>query len=1245
MLNSKRTVVAVATLLLVLFGALPPAVAQTDRGTITGTVLDPTGAVIVAAKVTATNTATKATTETATTTSGNFTLPALRSGIYDITIEQTGFKRAVLTGIQVQVGQTARVDASLQIGETSQAVEVTAETIQIQTETSDRGTVVTGKEVLDLPIVGQGEQRNPAFFINLSPGVTSRGTSTPTASGSGRQLNTTVNGSPSGSIEFHLDGVQIGNPGLLSGDFRNLPFPQDAVAEFKIMTLNPPAEYGRAGLGITAFNLRSGTNQFHGSIYEYFRNDKLDARGFFAPKTPLNKQNEFGATVGGPIKQDKTFFYGWYQGFQLRREASNTLDTVPTEAMRGGNLSNILGGQIGTDAVGRPVYASQVFDPATTRTVAAGATDPVSGRVNTGTTAAILRDGFGFSPTTGLPTAQANIIPSSRIDPVARAMFAQFPNPTLPGQRYGYVNNWLSQFKSEQRLNQWGSKIDHALSANHKLMGEFLWWRNNNPTGSKWPGAISEGAIAKNGQYIARISYDAILRPNLINHVVAGYNRWRSDTFPEGGIGWPAQLGYKGVPQTGAGTTFPAMSIGGLGNIYGRGGQGYNATNVYSFDDGLTWIKGKHTFKGGFSYIKFQDNGQSFGQQSSNLTFTAGYTSLPGAFYNDNCSPGGPCTGVGVGSFLLGGASFGTANLYTTVGAERTGQYAGYFQDDFKVNSKLTLNLGLRYDLMRPTVNAHNQKSWVDPFVVNPEIGIKGAVVFATPDRRAPVEAFTKAFGPRFGFAYSVNERTVLRGGYGIMYTGGGWNRSAGTQLQQGYNSSNSVPEPIVSGMLGFEPAFLLRDGWPASKFPSPPFISPSYGLGTGPLAAFGDGRLPDIQNFHLSIQRELPGKMLIDVGYVGTKGTHIPSRLNPTTAVDPKYLSLGDALFKNIADPTVQALSVVQAMPVDPATGHRSPFRGFEKVWGGAANLGQALRPFPQYSQDTPNGGLAQMRDFGETSGQSTYHALQVQARKQFSAGLGFLASYTWSKTLTNAESIFNEFSGFTQDPYNRGAEKALSLLDFPHNLTLSYQYELPFGQGKKFANSGGVVNKVLGGWMVAGLHQYTSGAPQTIVTGSSTLAPYFGPNGFLMRPNVIPGVNKRSQAYLNGTWDPNAANEAGSVFNINAWNNPQLNPSTKYSFGNAPRTDGDVRRFPFLSEDISIIKRTNITERVNLEFRADFLNIFNRTVFGFDQGGDQYGSILQGTAIDWGIGGFGHVTGQSNFPREIQFGLKINY
>lgn len=210
---------------------------------------------------------------------------------------------------------------------------------------------------------------------------------------------------------------------------------------------------------------------------------------------------------------------------------------------------------------------------------------------------------------------------------------------------------------------------------------------------------------------------------------------------------------------------------------------------------------------------------------------------------------------------------------------------------------------------------------------------------------------------------------------------------------------------------------------------------------------------------------------------------------------------------------------------------------------------------------------------------------------------------------------------------------------------MVLSYEYQLPFGPGKKFANVGGPAGKIVGGWSVAGIQQYQSGAPQMIVSGSNILNPYFGPNGFLTRPNVVPGVPKKSNAILLGTWDPNAPGEAGSIFNINAWKDPQLNPATKYSFGNAPRTDGAVRRFGYLNEDFSLIKRTNITERVNIEFRADFLNLFNRTVLGFDPGGDQYGAVIQGTAVDWGTGSFGHVTAQSNFPREIQFGLKINY
>ncbi len=319
----------------------------------------------------------------------------------------------------------------------------------------------------------------------------------------------------------------------------------------------------------------------------------------------------------------------------------------------------------------------------------------------------------------------------------------------------------------------------------------------------------------------------------------------------------------------------------------------------------------------------------------------------------------------------------------------------------------------------------------------------------------------------------------------------------------------------------------------------------------------------------------------------------------------------------------------------------------------GGNATLGQALRPFPQYTQEAN----FQMRDMMEGVGVSGYNALQAQARKQFSQGLSFLVSYTWSKTLTNAESIFNEFSGFTQDAYNTKAERALSINDYPNNLVVSYTYQFPFGPGKKFANVSGPAGKVVGGWSIAGIQQYESGRPNMIFSGTNPYSPFIGENGFLMRPNVVPGVPQRSPAFLNGTFDPNGVpahnnpsdtsactpsncTDRGALLNLDAWSYPAWG-----ALGNAPRSNGGLRLPAYLNEDISLLKQTRVTERVAIEFRADFLNVFNRTVLGPDQGGDQYDSVLQGNALPWGFGGFGHLSSQGNYPREIQFGLKINY
>jgi hypothetical protein len=344
-----------------------------------------------------------------------------------------------------------------------------------------------------------------------------------------------------------------------------------------------------------------------------------------------------------------------------------------------------------------------------------------TGLRNTTANSAIIRDGFGFNPVTGLPIpGQANVIPSNRIDPVAKKMFSHFVDPpACPTCNFGYQLNWIGNYLASNTIDDWGAKIDQVFSDKNRISGEFIWSKNFAPTGSKWPGAISEGSLSTTGARILRLSHDYFIRPNLINHWTFGFNRQRNDSFPEAGVDWPADLGLSGVPQTGAGSTFPELIIGGLGNTYARGGQGFSANNNFTFNENVTWIKSKHTFKSGFSYSKLQLNALSTTFQSSSTTYNAGTTGLPDSrYFNDGKRTGWQCYRLGVAGFLLGLPTSGRAGVTTTEGADRIGRYGAFFQDDYKMTSKLTLNMGLRWDMFRPTVDAHNQRSWMDPNIV-----------------------------------------------------------------------------------------------------------------------------------------------------------------------------------------------------------------------------------------------------------------------------------------------------------------------------------------------------------------------------------------------------------------------------------------------------------------------------------------------------------------------------------------------
>src|SRR5438874_214260 len=542
MLKPTRTTVPLG-LLFLWAGPLFTAWAQSDRGTITGTVTDGTGAVLVGVSLTAVDMATGVRSKTTSGQSGTYTIPLLPAGIYQVISELASFKTHVRGKVAVQVNQTTRLDLVMEVGELSQTVQVEAEEPLLRSDTSELGTVVSRQQFQDLPLIGQGEVRNPTFFMILVPGVTGRGKAT-SDTFYNRVLSSTVSGSQSGSTEFHLDGSIIASAGELSADPRNVGFPPDVVGGFKMITVNAPAEYGRSGGGIASFTTKSGTNKLHGSLYEYFRNDALDARGFFAPTTPANRQNEFGATAGGPIRKDKTFFFGWYNGFRIHQALANSFATVPTAAMKRGDMSAYLGPQIGTDALGRTVFQGAIYDPLTTRAVTAGQVDPATGL--TAAAAATIRDPF-----------PGNIIPSNRFDRVTKNILPLFPEPSLPG----VLSNFGSQAVNINRVNGWGTKIDHGLTENHKLFGSIVWSRLNASGMSTYSGVLSRAIPSTNDIRIFRLGEDSILRPNLINHAAFGFNRLRFGTHPTAdAFGWPAKIGLTGVNENGV---FPGLEIAG----------------------------------------------------------------------------------------------------------------------------------------------------------------------------------------------------------------------------------------------------------------------------------------------------------------------------------------------------------------------------------------------------------------------------------------------------------------------------------------------------------------------------------------------------------------------------------------------------------------------------------------------------------------------------------------------------------
>ena len=1232
---------------LVIFCLNHPLLAQrSDRGIITGIVLDPTGSSVAGATVKVRNDGTGVETSLVTNSAGSYTTPPLVLGSYSITVDHAGFKTAVNSGILLQGAETIRKDVTLAVGSVSESVEVKAGTDQLEVTTPDVSHTVDEKYYRDIPIITAADVRLAESMLQIQPGyLPMKPNGDPMFRGS--QFNSRINGGQTRATENFFDGAAFGYAVGHQQSQESSP-PADSIQEMKVITTTYSAQYGHTSGGFIEYTSKSGTNNLHGSAYEYFANDALNARGFFdadcnsvtgqctsRKKTPV-RNNSFGFTLGGPVAipkvyngHNKTFFFTNIDWTRLRSGVLPGFgNTTPTDAFKAGDFSSLLdtGTVVGTDALGRPIYKGEIFDPSTTST---------SGPV--------VRTGFGFDPTTGLPIpGQANIIPAARFSTVASRVSALMVHPDRPGNSFNVAGNpagdqtWLLNARTIE------FRVDHSFTPNFRMSESFYWGhrpsiRNCGEVAGCVTKFNGETEPQKNTDYYgngfyqritthhAHTQFDWIIRNNLLNHTTIAWDRWFMGGNPlSAGAGWPQILwggtpgasvaaggglldGTAGPPlldfsgANGSGNTIPYNSIG----DYGWGKFGFLTNNRWQFSDDLSWVKSKHTVKVGFEYRwhQFPFVGWAVGNQGGEFAFN----NLETAGYNAAGNNLNGKTGDSFASFLLGQVHSSTQTIpFHPMFYEA--YMAPWINDEFKATSRLTLTFGLRFDYQFARTESKDQYSTFDPNTPNPGAGnLPGAMIFAGKGAgRAGVRTFEKpnhdAWGPRLGFAYRVGDKTAIRGGYGIYYSGISFDQFIG-QPTIGFQSN-----PTVSNTSnGQRPAFLLDNGFPQSDpacggpcIKIPPFIDPAFANNTSPIAVAKNGlTLPRYQNYSLTFEQQLTNNMRLDVSYIANRGSRLTNDWQSlgvaANMLDPSVLALGASTLSSACNSTVAPTGTCPG-------GVALPYATFN------GTVAQALRRYPQYQnilwRDVP-------------TGSSIYNALEVVLEQRFAHGLQFRAGYTYSKLNNDGAESAQGGEGVNQTIQNpvctHKCEWGLSQDDTPHVFLFGYSWELP--GGKRWTGAAGAL---LGGWNLSGALRYESGRPLNIFMNNDLSGLLF--NG-QKRPNRVKSTSAITSH--NGFFNPLTTR----YLNSSAWTDPGAD-----QFGNAPRADGSVRGFPTYSEDMSLFKVFKLHEQLSMRFDAEFGNIFNRTDFCDPN-------------RNFSAGSFGQVSTQCNQPRSIQFGLKFTY
>lgn len=1264
----KRLSVLMTALVCIVMLSASRANAQVDEGAVTGTVTDSTGAAVPNAAVTLVNTDVGLTTQATTNEAGEYTFQPVRIGHYQVSVTANGFAKTTQQNLTVNVSQKLQVNVAMKLGAATETVEVTTAPPTLQTDDSSVGQVVTEQTINALPLNG----RNFTFLAQLGAGTQSAQADT---RGNGSSGAFSANGLRPAQNNYLLDGIDNNSNAVdfLNGtNFVVLP-PLDAIAEFKVQTADFSAELGRSAGAVLNATIKSGTNSLHGSVWEFFRNDVLDAKDFFEPqggKKAAFRQNQFGASVGGRIIKDKLFFFGDYEGLR-RVQGQTTTATVPTAGETSSNYSNLadlINGQAGTtpqvDYLNRNIPRGTVLDPATTRQVTAGQVDPVSGLA--ATQSGYVRDPFGtcVASTQNFTLGGCNLnqIPGGRLDPVAQKILSLYPKPT----NTGFTNNYVASPALYEHRDAFDIRIDYNPSPKDQVFARFSYVDDPQIIPGVF-GGIADGGAFQQGTQTAHsnqsvVGYTHVFTPSTINVLHVGFNHLHTTRFgPEGSVsGIPAQYGIQGIPQFAENGGLPEITFGGLSTL---GTNAYlpsdETSQTLQITDDFTKIYRSHSFKAGIESQLVKNDVLQPPYSHGDFDYNGTYTDVPAQ--NTNTTGLAQFVITPTASTLPNGFSYsGGADSVNASNESKTYDYrtylAGYIQDDWKATSKLTFNLGVRYDYFSPIRETNGGQANFVPS--GPPNGTPTYLIPASGKADANVQTTypnfynllakdgikleqTDQFGqglvqtqktnvaPRIGVAYQASNKLVIRSGFGYFFNSfenQGYGPNIGEnypfQFQFNYSGQTAGTNPGESGVapVSYNTAYAncatagpggtatIASGLSCFSF-NPALVNPAGLALEGLQFAY---KTPRVLSTNLSVEYSLTRSLSATVAYVFTQAQHLQAGVgnNNVTAL----LAANTASVKNTTSP------------------------------GAGGTI-----PFPDFAQ---NG------SYQSTVGYSNYNGLQTKLEQHYMNGLTFLFAYTYSKTLTDAGDLLNGGSlGGYRAPAVPGLGPSFDYgpapFDIRQVLHLSGGYELPFGSGKKFlASSGKAVNALAGGWSLNYILTLQGGQPITLGCPVATTA---GTNCNAIR---VPGQNPdlgiklvSTPTFTGPKWlnNPAAFAQPCELGANGQPVTPNLPAGCVPLTGSAALGDsqGTTVGPGFHRLDFSLFKDMKFSQRFRGQFRAEFFNIVNHPNFsapGF--GGNGVVAISgSGTFNNANFGAIGSTRDNPNDPRQIQLAFKLYY